>query len=82
METSVAVASRVHERASIIAPIQSCSVLAKRKAAELEIAREIVALETDERFRVWQDRTRGSSRATMYRRLSELAQADALVFEN
>lgn len=76
------VASRVHERASIVGSIQSCSILAKRKAAELEIAREIVTLETEERFRVWQDRTRGASRSTMYRRLSELAQADALVFEH
>ena len=51
-------------------------------AEQLAIAREITDLEPDERLRVWQERTKGLSRATMYRRLGELAAQDALEFEN
>jgi len=58
--------SRICERASIID----------------QIAREIVVLDAEERFRVWQERTSGARRATMYRRLEELARVDALVFES
>lgn len=63
-------------------PIQTFQSRAKKRMNQLEIAREIVALEPEDRLRVWQEKTGGASRATMYRRLRELAQADAAEFES
>lgn len=73
------VASRILERASIIDPIQTVMTRSKRIAFELDVAREIVGVEPEERLRVWQERT-GGSRSTMYRRLQWLAREDSLVF--
>jgi len=77
------VASRIVERPSVVNPIESLTVRTKKKAQQLEIARAIVGLSPEERLRVWQEKVpgRGGSRPTMYRRLEELAQADAREFE-
>jgi len=75
------VASRLCERPSIIEEVAPYETRSQKKSRQLAIAREIVGLEPEERLRVWQDRTNGASRATLYRRLDELARADALVFE-
>jgi hypothetical protein len=77
------VASRIRERPSITMPVQSFQSQAQKKAQQLEVAREIVALSPEERLRVWGQKVPppGNSRATMYRRLGELAEADALDFE-
>lgn len=75
------VASRLCERPSIIEEVAPYETRSQKKSRQLAIAREIVGLEPEERLRVWQDRTNGASRATLYRRMEELARADALVFE-
>lgn len=75
------VASRIHERPSILDPIESIATRVSKKMRQLKIARELGGVDPDQRFNVWQERTGGLSRATMYRRLAELASADALVFE-
>lgn len=76
------VASRLCERPSIIDQVEPYETRAGKKTRQLAIAREIVVLDAEERLRVWQERTGGASRATMYRRLEELARADALLFAN
>ena len=76
------VASRVCERASIIDQIETYETRDQKKSRQLAIAREIVGINAEERFRVWQERTGGASRASMYRRLEELARTDAMPFEN
>lgn len=75
------VASSLRGRPSVTDEVMSTSSRQQRRAAELAIAREIADLTPNERLRAWQDRTNGASRATLYRRMEELARADALVFE-
>jgi hypothetical protein len=77
------VASRLRERPSIAAQLQSPDMRTHKRDLELRIAREIVGLAPEERLRVWQEKVPppGNSRATMYRRLHELAQVDAAHFE-
>ena len=76
------VSTRIRERPTVAGDIEPLGVRAQKKAEQLAIAREVTDLEPDERLRVWQERTRGLSRATMYRRLGELAAQDAMDFEN
>lgn len=77
------VASRIRERSSITQPIQSYAMRATRKSKELEVAREIAGLSPEERLQAWKEKVPppGNSRATMYRRLNELAKADAAGLE-
>ena len=77
------VASRIRECPSIADQPQSFDLRAKRKQEELAVAREIVGLSPNERLKAWQEKVPppGNSRATLYRRLRELAQADAVHFE-
>jgi len=77
------VASRIRERPSITDQLQPFDMRAQKKRQELEVARAIVELAPEDRLRVWQEKVPppGNSRPTMYRRLRELAQADALEFE-
>jgi hypothetical protein len=77
------VASRIRERPSITEPVQSLQTRSEKKSQQLEIAWEVVGLGPDERLRVWQAKVPapGNSRATLYRRLNELTQADAVDFD-
>jgi hypothetical protein len=77
------VTSRIVDRPSVIHPVEPFETRARKKAQQLEIARGIVALPPEQRLHVWQKRVPppGNSRATLYRRLDELARADALEFE-
>lgn len=77
------VASRIRERVSIVGPVLSYETRARRKVRELEVAREIVGLSPEARLHAWQERVSppGNSRATMYRRLNDLAKQDAADLE-
>jgi len=70
------VASRIAERPSVVDPIAPFATRAKKKLLQLEVAREVVGLGPEERLQVWQEKVPppGNSRATLYRRLGELAQ--------
>ena len=76
------VATRLCERPSLIGPIESVGTRAKKKAKQLEIAREIVGMEPQTRLRAWEEKTGGASQATLYRRMAELAELDAQEVEN
>lgn len=76
------IAARVRERPAVVGDIEPVGVRAQKKARQLDIAREITDLPPEERLKTWQERTGGASRATMYRRLDELAASDAIEFEN
>ena len=76
------VATRIRERPTVASEIQPFGVRERKKAEQLAIAREITGMNPSERLRVWQERTRGLSQATLYRRLSELGNQDALQIEN
>lgn len=76
------VASRICERPSLTGPIESVGTRAKKKAKQLEVAREIVGMETQARLRAWKEKTGGTSQATLYRRMAELAELDAQEVEN
>ncbi|MEI8376322.1 MAG: hypothetical protein WCJ35_26180 [Planctomycetota bacterium] len=78
------VASRIRERPSFADQPQSLDMRAKKKQEELVIAREIVGLAPDDRLKAWNEKVPppGNSRATLYRRLRELAETDALGIGN
>ncbi|MEQ8790063.1 MAG: hypothetical protein RIC55_27450 [Pirellulaceae bacterium] len=76
------VATRIRERPVVADEIERNGVRAQKRAAQLEIARQVTGLPAEERLRVWQQKTGGASRATLYRRLAELAAMDACEFEN
>jgi hypothetical protein len=73
------VAARICERPTVRGEIEPVGVRAQKKAMQLQLARAIAELDPAERLRVWQEKT-GASRATMFRRLGELAREDALEF--
>jgi hypothetical protein len=73
------VTTRVRQRPSVAGDIEPHGIRAQAKAEQLRIAREVVGLRPEERLRVWRRRT-GKSRATLYRRLDELASDDASLF--
>jgi hypothetical protein len=76
------VSTRIRERPTVIGDIESAGVRSQKKAHQLAIAREITGVSSDERLRAWRERTGGLSRATMYRRLGELAARDAIDFDS
>lgn len=76
------VATRIRERPTVASEIQPFGVRERKKAEQLAIAREITGMNPSERLRVWQERTRGLSQATLYRRLGQLGTQDAMQIEN
>jgi len=70
------VMTRIRGQVSEMGAVEHEGVRARNKKRELEIAREIANLPAEERFRTWQETT-GKSRATLYRRLEELAERDS-----
>lgn len=73
------VASSIRGRPSIVEDIVPPGICGQRKARELELARQLVALPLAEKLRRWSEEI-GTSQATMYRRLSELGRIDASNF--
>ena len=67
------VATRLRERPTTFREEVTFNSRTERKAAELEIAREIEAATSDraERYRLWRERT-DKSEPALYRRLKEL----------
>jgi hypothetical protein len=65
---------------SVTEEVQPVGVRERKKAGELAVAYELVKLDSKERIRVWRERTKMSP-ATLYRRLAELRQPDALTPE-
>ena len=68
-------------RPAVAGVIEPVGTRQRNRERELEIARDLVGIEPMKRLVIWQQHT-GKSQATMYRRLNELAQTDALDFEN
>lgn len=68
-------------RPVVMGDVETAGIRQRNRERELEVARELVGVEPVRRLRIWQERT-GKSQATLYRRLSELARADSLDFEN
>jgi hypothetical protein len=74
------VRDRIRESATAAGDIEPVGIRTQKKAAELQVARDIVAMEPAQRLEIWGQRT-GKSQATLYRRLSELGRNDAVDFE-
>ena len=74
------VRDRIRESATAAGNIEPVGIRTQKKAIELQVAREIVALEPEKRLEIWGQRT-GRSQATLYRRLAELGRNDAVDFD-
>jgi hypothetical protein len=76
---TVLTAAYLRERAAILRSQVGISPRADDKAREQRIARDILDQTDDaeEQFRMWAERTGGKSRATWYRRKSEVERGDS-----